>query len=79
MQLRLFNDAGCKVLVNINGINYMIKRNRFLVVQCPDNCPVTIKLMIKFKSFVLPPLDEIFDEAENRLHAQKAVMVLLMQ
>lgn len=63
MQLRLFNDAGCKILVNINGINYMIKRNRFLVVQSPDNCPVTIKLMIKFKSFVLPPLDEIFDEA----------------
>ena len=23
--------------------------------------------------------NEIFDEAENRLHAQKAVMVLLMQ
>ena len=63
MQLRLFNDAGCKILVNINGINYMIKRNRFLVVQSSDNCPVTVKLMIKFKSFVLPPLDEIFDEA----------------
>ena len=63
MQLRFFNDAGCKILVNINGINYMIKRNRFLVVQSPDNCPVTVKLMIKFKSFVLPPLDEIFDEA----------------
>ena len=63
MQLRLFNDAGLKILVNVNGMNYMIKRNRFLVVQCPDNRPVTVKLMIKFKSFVLPPVDEIFNEA----------------
>ncbi len=63
MQLRLFNDAGCKILVNVNGTNFIVKRNRFLVVPCSDNRPVTVKLMIKFKSFVLPPLDEVFDEA----------------
>lgn len=77
MQLRLFNDAGCKILVNINGINYMIKRNRFLIVQCPDNCPVTVKLMIKFKSFVLPPLDEIFDEATVWLNVNSTYILHL--
>lgn len=63
MNLRLFNDAGCKILVNVNGTNFMIKRNRFLVVPCPDNHPVTVKLMIKYKSFVLPPIDEIHNES----------------
>ena len=77
MELRLFNDAGCKILVDVNGIRYMIKRNRFLEVKCPDNCPVTVKLMIKFKSFILPPMDEVFGEATVWLNVNSTYTLYL--
>lgn len=79
MQLRLFNDAGCKILVNVNGTNFMIKRNRFLVVPCPDNRPVTVKLMIKYKSFMLPPIDELWGMEASILFNVNSTYVLHLQ
>lgn len=79
MQLRLFNDAGVKILVNVNGTNFMIKRNRFLVVPCPDNRPVTVKLMIKYKSFMLPPLDELWGMEASILFNVNSIYVLHLQ
>ena len=40
-------------------------------------CPLTVKKEITTKVFEAHA-NEIFDEAENRLHAQKAVLVKLM-
>lgn len=79
MQLRLFNDTGVKILVNVNGTNFMVKRNRFLVVPCSDNRPVTVKLMIKYKSFILPPLDEFFDYEATLMFNINSTYVLYLQ